>query len=297
MWMPGAIKYDLGVRARGECDSSAAPKAIAHITWDRNATKNKPQLLVPFSNLVNYFTGDGKGKSSHLLWNPFTGQVGQFFPADSRSMSLVDLSGGIRTNRAGKYVIQIEALFFPWCMINGKVYEKLTDTPCKGWGAIQEWTESLGIASIWPGGKPNGYSRDTVSASFFNSHSGWYGHNQVPENTHTDPGYWPNFIKNDGGDKPQGVTGSTIVNVPAFPGRQFFVVGANNKYVTEVDKNLIRLGFTKHNDGNGYQAGPRYTTYTKSNVADFQRSRGWSGSDADGLVGPQTWHDLFTVKH
>ena len=292
MWMPGAVKYDLGVNAYGKCDSSAAPKAIAHITWDRNGTKTHPVDLIPFANLAGYFSGIGKEVASHLLWDPFTGKIGQFFPADSRSKSLVDLQGGIRTNRAGKYVIQVEALFFPWCRVNGKAYEKLTDTPCRGWEEIQDWTESLGIKSQWPGGRPNGYSRDTVSSNSFSSSNGWFGHNQVPENQHTDPGFWPAFI--DGGSKPQGGTSGEVV--PTFPGRHYFYVGAHNSYVTQVDRNLIRLGFTKHNDGNGYQAGPQYTEYTKRNVQDYQKSKGWSGSGADGLVGPLTWHGLFADK-
>jgi hypothetical protein len=77
-----------------------------------------------------------------------------------------------------------------------------------------------------------------------------------------------------------------------FPGRQFFYLGAHNDYVTQVDNQLIRKGFTSHNDGNGYQAGPDYTSFTRDNVADFQRSQGWSGQDADGLVGPETWKRL-----
>jgi hypothetical protein len=284
LWMPSAKKFDLG--DHGDCDPQYGAKAIAHITADRNASKLKPQEWVPFANLLEYFRNGGAAVAPHILWSPFTGDFAQFQPANSRSKSLRDLSGGIRTNRAGKVVIQIEAVFFPYCTYNGKTYAKLSDTPCKGWHELQDWVHSWGVPNTWPGGKPSTLSRDTFAG--FASAAGWFGHSQVPENDHVDPGSWPSFII----DNPEPTKPKTI---PAFPGSKYFYVGAYNNYVTEIDKNLVRLHFTKHNDGNGYQPGPRYTEYTKLNVSDFQKSRGWSGSGADGIVGPQTWHDLFAL--
>lgn len=283
-WMPGAERHSVGNTA--PCDKAFPAKAIAHITWDKNATKSNPLPLVPFENLVNYFVRtDAVNKAPHLLWNPFTGQIAQFFPADSRSKSVMDLDGNTRTNRAGAVVIQIEALFFPYCTVEGKTYAHLTDTPCKGWDKIQEWTESWGVLLKWPMGFPNGQS--SRDERIWETEGGWYGHSQVPENTHTDPVTWPSFIFPA---KPV-----TTKSAPPFPGREHFQLMSYNPYVTQVDHNLIRLGFIHHNDGNGYQAGPRYTTYTRDNVKDFQNSRGWSGKDADGFVGPKTWHDLFTL--
>lgn len=284
IWMPGAKQIPNGNTA--PTDPEYPPRAIAHITWDKNASAAKPQDLVSFSALESYFsTGGGRDSAPHLLWNPFTGEFTQFFPSTSRSLSVVDASGGTRTNRAGAVVIQIEALFFPYCRVDGKIYAKLTDTPLKGWDRLNAWTKELGIPDSWPMGKPNGTSQR--SESIWETKGGWYGHSQVPENDHTDPISWPDFVS----------TSPVTKTVPSFPGRQYFVVGANNAYVTEVDHNLVRLGFN-HYSANGpgkYSPGPKYTTYTKENVAAFQRSRGWSGSDADGLVGPQTWHDLFTL--
>lgn len=289
LWMPSAVKHDLGDHA--PCDQNYQPKAVAHITWDKNAAVNKPLELVPFVDLITYFAKNHT-IAPHLLWNPFDGNIVQFFPADSRSMSLVDNSGGTRTNRAGKVVIQIEALFFPYCIWKNKVYAKLTDTPCKNWDKIQEWTTSLGVSNRWPMGKPNGGSQR--NEKIWETNGGWYGHSQIPENSHTDPLTWPDFIRIDG-TTPATPTKPIGVKVPKFPGTSYFKLNARNSYVTQIDKNLIRLKFTKHNDGNGYQAGPEYTTYTRDNVRDFQHSRGWTGSDADGFVGPQTWHDLFTL--
>lgn len=79
---------------------------------------------------------------------------------------------------------------------------------------------------------------------------------------------------------------------PKFPGRDKFKVGVKNAYVTMLDKLLIKTGFNKHKAGKVYTAGPEYTTYTRDNVKNFQKSMGWKGSDADGLVGPETWKQL-----
>lgn len=277
LWMPEAVKHDLGDHAL--CDQNYPAKAIPHITWDKNGTELHPLALVPYENLVTYFADGGRAVAPHILWDPFTGRFTQFQPANSRSKSLVDLPGGTRTNRAGKVVIQIEALFFPYCTVGGKTYKYLKDTPCKGWPQLQNWVTSWGVPTRFPMGFPNGTSQRNEDT--WRTQGGWYGHSQVPENSHTDPITWPAF--------------NVTRTAPPFPGTVYFKLNAYNPYVTQVDTQLIRLGFVHYNDGNGYQAGPRYTTYTRDNVAAFQRSRGWSGSGADGYVGPQTWHDLFTV--
>ena len=192
LWMPGAIRADVGDHA--PCDTQYPPKAIAHITWDKNASLSNPIDLVPFANLKTYFTGGGRGMAPHILWSPFTGEFAQFYPADSRSKSVVDLAGGTRTNRAGKVVIQVEALFFPYCRTpDGKVWATLADTPCKGWQALQDWVHSWGVPNTWPMGRPTDFTPHR-SETVWETQGGWYGHSQVPENTHQDPGSWPAFL-------------------------------------------------------------------------------------------------------
>ncbi|QFQ95561.1 hypothetical protein F9278_04450 [Streptomyces phaeolivaceus] len=132
LWMPCAKR--LSIANTAPMDGGPA-KAIAHTTWDRKATKAKPQDLVPCANLRTYFGSNASGRQAapHVLWDPFTGRMVQFFPANSRSLSLRDLSGETLTSRVGSVVIQVEALFL-WCRVGGKTFEKLTDTPCKGKG-------------------------------------------------------------------------------------------------------------------------------------------------------------------
>lgn len=190
LWMPGATRLDIGDHS--PTDGGPA-KAIPHITWDRNATAAKPLPLVSYETLVQYFgrNPDGKRAAPHLLWDPFTGRVTQFVPANSRSKSLADGPGGTRTNRAGSVVIQIEALFFPHCVVGGRTYARLADTPCKGWPALLAWIRSWGVPDRWPNGRPENCTRN---AQNWESEAGWFPHAAVPENDHGDPLSWPAFI-------------------------------------------------------------------------------------------------------
>lgn len=191
LWMPGATRIDVG----GHQPTDGGPaKAIAHITWDRNATAAKPQDLLPYKNLQDWFGKNPTGIPSapHILWNPFTGQFTQFVPANMRSKSLADGPGGTRTNRAGRVVIQVETLFFPYCRVNGVVYARLVDTPMKGWPHLLAWIRSWGVPDVWPMGRPVDFN-SRRSESVWASTAGWYAHAHVPENDHQDPGSWPGF--------------------------------------------------------------------------------------------------------
>lgn len=80
-------------------------------------------------------------------------------------------------------------------------------------------------------------------------------------------------------------------SVPKFPGRDFFKPGANNKYVTQLGQQLVRKGYGRHY---AVGPGPRWGEADHRNVQDFQRAQKWTGSDADGYPGPETWKRLFS---
>jgi len=82
-------------------------------------------------------------------------------------------------------------------------------------------------------------------------------------------------------------------SAPPFPGRDKFRLNHRDAAVTALDKQLIRTGYTRHHDGNGYQAGPLFSSHTRENVRDFQEAQGWRRADADGFPGPETWARLF----
>ncbi|MEV3860704.1 GH25 family lysozyme [Streptomyces sp. NPDC050095] len=80
-------------------------------------------------------------------------------------------------------------------------------------------------------------------------------------------------------------------NVPAFPGAAYFRAGAKNKYVTLLGQALVRKGY-----GHFYTQGPgpQWTAVDRAAVQAFQKAQKWSGSDADGYPGPETWRRLFS---
>ncbi|GAB2327901.1 LysM peptidoglycan-binding domain-containing protein [Streptomyces griseoincarnatus] len=82
--------------------------------------------------------------------------------------------------------------------------------------------------------------------------------------------------------------------VPPFPGEGAFVLGRSHPAVVTLDEGLIRGGWTRHHDGNGYQKGPRFTEYTRRNVADAQRSDAVLRGDPDGYPGPLTWKFILS---
>lgn len=77
---------------------------------------------------------------------------------------------------------------------------------------------------------------------------------------------------------------------PPFPGTQYFKPGANNKYVTMLGQQLVKKGYGKY-----YKSGPgpKWSDADRQAVAAFQRAQGWTGKDADGYPGPETWKRLF----
>ncbi|MGW6906464.1 peptidoglycan-binding protein [Streptomyces sp. NPDC054940] len=79
--------------------------------------------------------------------------------------------------------------------------------------------------------------------------------------------------------------------VAGYPGRAMFRPGANNKYVTQLGKQLVKKGFGKH-----FKTGPgsRWGETDRRAVEAFQRAQGWRGGAADGYPGPETWRRLFS---
>ncbi|MFI2761428.1 peptidoglycan-binding protein [Streptomyces echinatus] len=277
LWMPGATRLDIGDHA--PTDGGPA-KAIAHITWDRNASAAKPADLVPYEKLRDYFSGSGKGVAPHMLWDPFTGRVTQFVPATSRSKSLVDAPGGTRTNRAGSVVIQVEALFFPYCRVGKQVYPRLVDTPCEGWEELHSWIHSWGVADAWPNGRPENCTRDEHT---WETQSGWYPHKGTPENRHDDPLSWPAFPAAPA--KPP----TTKPRYEPFPGIGFFTAGRRSPIIAAMHKRLVAVGCNRYQSNTNLDV---WGTGDERSYAAWQRHLGYSGADADGVPGPSSWAKL-----
>ncbi|MEG3628833.1 peptidoglycan-binding protein [Streptomyces poriticola] len=107
-------------------------------------------------------------------------------------------------------------------------------------------------------------------------------------------GTWKLLVTGRGKDVPaasRGAAGPPSHGVPGFPGGAMFRPGANNTYVTQLGRQLVKKGFGKH-----YRTGPgpRWGEADRRSVEAFQRAQGWRGGAADGYPGPETWRRLFS---
>ncbi|MCX4686721.1 peptidoglycan-binding protein [Kitasatospora purpeofusca] len=78
---------------------------------------------------------------------------------------------------------------------------------------------------------------------------------------------------------------------PAFPGPGAFGPGTVGDQVELLGGQLVRKGF---GDACTEGPGPRWTDADRSGVRAFQEAAGWSGAEADGYPGPDTWRVLFS---
>ncbi|MFE6975636.1 peptidoglycan-binding protein [Streptomyces sp. NPDC057682] len=75
----------------------------------------------------------------------------------------------------------------------------------------------------------------------------------------------------------------------SFPGAGVFGTGERNAHVTELGRMLVARGgkrFYKVGPGPAWGSADRQATQA------FQRAQGWSGKEADGIPGPDTWRLL-----
>jgi hypothetical protein len=271
LWMPGAARHSLG-------NTGAMNGGPARAVW--HITSNAKDWT--FANELGWFTGGGADVAPHLLWDPFTGEIAQMFPADSRSLSLQN-AGTVKTNRTGTHCIQIETVFTEGETVGGKKYATVRDTPCKGLDGIMTWLRSLGVPDAWPGGAPTAFARDTVSLDTWLKLGGHYGHNQIPGNSHVDPGPMPNLFA---------VGPTPVTPTPTyepFPGASFFTAGRRSPIIAAMHKRLVAVGC------NHYVSSANADVWGSGDVASYaawQRHLGYTGTDANGTPGPTSWAKL-----
>lgn len=271
LWMPGATRHAVG--NTGVMNGGPA-RAVWHITSNANDWT--------FARELGWFTGGGASVAPHLLWDPFTGEVAQFFPADSRSLSLQN-AGDVKTNRTGKYCVQIEVVFTAGETVAGKKYATVRDTPCKNLDKIVTWLRSLGIVDAWPGGAPSAFARDTVSLDSWLKLGGHYGHNQIPGNSHVDPGPMPDLFKAAPAPVKPAVPKVSLAHVVAAARKDPPAVQGHTTYKAEVllvEKALKAEGLlaAAYVDGS-------FGSLTVNAYARWQKRLGYSGSAADGIPG------------
>lgn len=182
LWLPGAVRSPQPGAVK--LDTSLPARVTWHITSDVDPGKTQPAFAGVSAYLKN------AGYCPTIMWDPFTGQVEQYYPANVGARALKVW------NEDGARHIQIEVLFSRGAYRNGKQYWTLAETPLKGFAGIVQWLDSHGIPRTWPMGPtpPIGQS-GTRSVAVWNTKAGHYGHSQVPGNDHTDPGVFPDLSK------------------------------------------------------------------------------------------------------
>jgi hypothetical protein len=182
LWMPGAEHQPEG---NGGSMVGGPPRAVHHITWDSLGPGGKQP---GFDNIAAYLKN--VDYCPHLMWDPWTGRVVQFYPANQSARALAHPAGTAETNRMGDVCIQIEIFFSPGAVRDGKAYATVADTPCNGLPQIMAWLRSWGVPDVWPSGWP-AWAGNSRSSSNWAGKAGHFGHCHVPANDHTDPGPMP----------------------------------------------------------------------------------------------------------
>ena len=116
-------------------------------------------------------------------FNPITGEIAQMIPASRASRTLRNLSGGVQTNRAGRFHSQFEVVGDanrPWT-------QDLTPAGKAGLARIIAWNTEHGVPLVWPAGPPPAFFGGTPN-KLGPGPSGYYAHSQWKENNHGDPG-------------------------------------------------------------------------------------------------------------
>lgn len=121
----------------------------------------------------------------HLVWDPWSGDMAMTGRADWAEGAL--LAG----NRDGQVVLQVEAVGRAQTGLGQRPF---ADSPMKGWSEILGWFDSWGVPRVFPAGIPlpypaaYGYDNGHRPLAVWNNDNGYYGHSNVPQNDHGDPG-------------------------------------------------------------------------------------------------------------
>ena len=251
----------------------------------------------------------GGGNSPHFTFIPWTLEWRQHIPVNVPAMALRDLSGGTRTNWGG--VIQIEiAGTSGWASTENPSRQYTIADSMKSANMSEDAKRALGEFAAWanrewsvPFVAPLPFlnwnqSGRRFSVAEWDNFSGWTGHARVPENDHSDPGpididaifAYAQGLPGSGG-------GTSVPTPPdswdgsSFPGEGAFQIGKSHPATTLLGERLVAHGWT----GYSYGPSPVFTETDRTGVAWFQHNQGWTGSNADGFPGPETWGRLMAA--
>lgn len=197
-WMPGAERIDGGpVRT---ANGVGAPRAVWTVTDSDPGVWSAAEEA---RRLVH------EGRTTHLVWNPVSGQVVQLLAATRRAGMALG-----HTTTHGHYLDHGDEGRV--CLVVAVVDTKarpFTNGPMTGLSALLEWLDSWGVSRAWPAGPPGNRAVGVEETVRRWSRGGHFGHDQVPGSVATAPGpVSPGRILSGGGAGASGGQG-----VPPLP--------------------------------------------------------------------------------
>ncbi|NAE18061.1 hypothetical protein [Enterococcus hirae] len=179
IWIPGA--EHLTPAGSPGTMLGGPPRVVWHTT--EAPSGHAPDGRAYFDLMIAVLTA--KKAEPHILYDPLTDRLGQFFPLDHSARAVQnDPASDTKTNRTGTACIQIEVV--------AEAAKPFTHywQPGPNFCALMAAIRSWGIPDAWPAGRLAANENDRVSrdVTTWRTQAGHYGHAHVPGNLHWDTG-------------------------------------------------------------------------------------------------------------
>lgn len=180
LWIPGAERITPSAPG-GTITSTAPPRIVWH------CTEAQPGTPAVWTSMIRVLTN--KSAEPHVLYDPVTDRLGQFFPLNVSGRALRN-DGTTKTNRVGKVCIQVEVIAY-----SAKPFTAYWK-PGPNWRNLMAAIRSWGIPDVQPAGAfpkfidspPHNVPENDRDRPTWLSKAGHFSHSQIPGNDHGDPG-------------------------------------------------------------------------------------------------------------
>lgn len=174
VWFPGARRDGRSWTHYGMNGAGGSVRCCVHTTENSQSST--------CDGVANYMANNaGLGTGYSLLYHPTTGDMLQLRPFNVGAGSLKNLSGGVETNKNGKYNFQVSVVAYAsedWA----------NKYPCPRWQDLVRWLRDWGVPDRFVSGSFCSGRCTMGTSTWTGSSDGWYGHQHAPENDHVDPG-------------------------------------------------------------------------------------------------------------
>lgn len=172
-WLPGVT------RMPSTHDGGTLVDAPPRFTWH---TFEAPYQLTAAQGAASLIRARNE---AHFVLHPWGGLV-QLLPATRAARTLANPAGGVQTNRLGRVHLQVEVI--GWAARPFTAH--LTAQGRRDLARLVGFARAHGIPDVWPAGPPPRYpgGSNPRSAKIWTTKAGHFGHSEIPEQDHADPG-------------------------------------------------------------------------------------------------------------